>query len=571
MEHAQESLLIEAEHEEFTKDYTGDGTVNLKGLPILKHETGNWRACYFILGTECCEKLAYYGIAKNLVSYLTRELHEGNVVAARNVLTWQGTCFFTPIIGALVADSYLGKFWTIAAFSTLYFIGLVMLTLSALVPGQSSQSQSVGFYLGLYLVALGAGGIKPCVSIFGADQFDDNDPIERPKRASYFNWVGFIINIGAFLSSTILVYIQDNYGWGLGFGIPTLFMGVAIVSFFTGTGIYRFQRPGGSPVIRIFQVIVAACRKWTIQLPLDATLLYELPGNSSSIEGSRKLDHTSELRYLDKAAVITPSDIKLSNGNPMNRWRLCTVTQVEELKVLVHIFPIWVTMIVFAAVCCQTSSMFIEQGMVLDKQVRSFTIPPASLSTFDVTSLLIWVPIYDKILVPTVRRLTGKERGFTQLQRMGIGLFLSILTMVSAALVEMKRLEIARELNLVHEKIEIPMSILWQIPQYCLDGSSQAFALIGQAEFFYSEAPDAMRSFCAAFSLLSISVGGYLSSFLLTLVSYYTSRGGEPGWIPDNLNEGHLDRFFLLIAGLSAVNLVVFVWCALRYTYRTTV
>ncbi|KAJ4780888.1 Protein NRT1/ PTR FAMILY 8.5 [Rhynchospora pubera] len=571
MEHEQQSLLIEAEHEEFRKDYTGDGSVNLKGLPILKHETGNWRACYFILGTECCEKLALYGIAKNLVSYLTRQLHERNVVAARNVLTWQGTCYFTPLLGALVADSYLGKFWTIAAFSTLYFIGLVMLTISALVPGQSSQSQTVGFYFGLYLVALGAGGIKPCVITFGADQFDDNDPIERSERASFFNWASFMINIGALLSGIILVYIQDNYGWGLGFGIPTLFMGLDIVSFFIGTGIYRFQRPGGSPVIRICQVIVASCRKWTVQLPLDASLLYELPGNSSFIKGSRKLDHTSELRYLDKAAVIISSDIKLGNGNPLNPWRLCTVTQVEELKLLVRLFPIWATTIVFYAVGCQSLSMFIEQGMVLDKQVRSFTIPPASLSTFDVISLLILVPIYDKILVPVVRRFTGKERGFTQLQRMGIGLFLSILTMVSAALVEMKRLEIARELNLVHEKVEIPMSILWQIPQYCLDGTSQVFTLIGQAEFFYSEAPDAMRCLCAAFSLLSSSLGGYLSSFLLTLVSYCTSRGGEPGWIPDNLNEGHLDRYFLLIAGLSAVNLLIFVWCALRYTYRTTV
>ncbi|KAJ3685179.1 hypothetical protein LUZ61_014343 [Rhynchospora tenuis] len=375
MEHVQESLLIETEHEELRKDYTGDGSVNLKGLPILKHESGNWRACYFILGTECCEKLAYYGITKNLVCYLTRELHERNVVAARNVLTWQGTCFFTPLIGALVADSYLGKYWTIAAFSTLYFIGLVMLTISALVPGQSTQTQTVGFYLGLYLVALGAGGIKPCVSTFGADQFDDTDPIERSKRASFFNWLGFFVNIGALLSGTILVYIQDNYGWGLGFGIPTLFMGISIVSFFIGSSIYRFQRPGGSPVIHICQVIVAAFRKWTVQLPLDSSLLYELPG--SSIKGIRKLDHTSELRYLDKAAIIIPSDIKLSNGNPLDPWRLCTVTQVEELKVMVPLFPIWATTIVFAAVCCQTLSMFIEQGMVLDKQVGFFTIPPA--------------------------------------------------------------------------------------------------------------------------------------------------------------------------------------------------
>ncbi|KAJ3685180.1 hypothetical protein LUZ61_014344 [Rhynchospora tenuis] len=153
---------------------------------------------------------------------------------------------------------------------------------------------------------------------------------------------------------------------------------------------------------------------------------------------------------------------------------------------------------------------------------------------------------------------------------MGIGMFLSILTMLSAALVEMKRLEIARELNLLHEKVEIPMSVLWQILQYCLAGASEAFTVIGKVEFFYTEAPDAMRCLCTAFSLLTTSLGGYLSSFLLALVSYYTSRGGEPGWIPDNLNEGHLDWFFLLIAGLSAVNLVVFVWCALRYTNRTT-
>lgn len=73
-------------------------------------------------GTECCERLAYYGIATNLVSYLTNKLHEGNVSAARNVTTWQGTCYLTPLIGAVLADAYWGRYWTIAAFSTIYFI-----------------------------------------------------------------------------------------------------------------------------------------------------------------------------------------------------------------------------------------------------------------------------------------------------------------------------------------------------------------------------------------------------------------------------------------------------------------
>lgn len=73
-------------------------------------------------GTECCERLAYYGIATNLVSYLTTKLHESNVSAARNVTTWSGTCYLTPLIGAVLADAYWGRYWTIAVFSTIYFI-----------------------------------------------------------------------------------------------------------------------------------------------------------------------------------------------------------------------------------------------------------------------------------------------------------------------------------------------------------------------------------------------------------------------------------------------------------------
>ncbi|KAJ4806558.1 Protein NRT1/ PTR FAMILY 8.5 [Rhynchospora pubera] len=565
----EEALLVEELlHEDHGKDYTGDGSVDLKGRPVLKHQTGNWKACFFILGTECCERLAYYGIAKNLVSYLTKNLHEGNVIAARNVTTWQGTCYLTPLIGAILADSYWGKYWTIASFATVYFIGMAVLTVSASLPGKSSPSQTLAFFLGLYLIALGAGGIKPCVSSFGADQFDDTDPLERPKKGSFFNWFYFSINTGSLISGTILVYIQDNYGWGLGFGIPTLFMALAIGSFFIGSGIYRFQKPGGSPIIRICQVIVAAFRKWRVQLPDDESFLYEVPGKNSAIEGSRKLDHTNELRFLDKAAIITPSDAKSKTSDIPSPWRLCTITQVEELKLLARMFPIWATTIVFSSVYSQNSSMFLEQGMVLDRRIGSFSIPPASLSTFDVISVLIGVLVYDKILVPVARRFSNKERGFTELQRMGIGLFMSILAMVSAALVEIKRLEIARELNLTHEKVEVPMSILWQIPQYAFVGTGIVFTYIGQLEFFYDQSPDAIRSLCTAFALVTISLGSYLNSLILTLISYFSTLGGQTGWIPDNLNEGHLDWFFWLIAGVSLINFVIYICCAFRYKYK---
>lgn len=555
--------------------YTGDGSVDIKGNPVLKERTGNWRACPFILGTECCERLAYYGISTNLVTYLTRKLHQGNVSAARNVTTWQGTCYLTPLIGAVLADAYWGRYWTIAVFSAIYFVGMGTLTLSASVPAfkppsciestcpEASTAQYAVIFLGLYLIALGTGGIKPCVSSFGADQFDDTDPTERVKKGSFFNWFYFSINIGALISSSFLVWVQDNLGWGLGFGIPTVFMGLAIGSFFMGTPLYRFQKPGGSPLTRICQVVVASFRKWKVDVPHDSSLLYELPEKFSAIEGSRKIEHSDELRFLDKAATISTVESKMQSFT--NPWKLCTVTQVEELKILVRMFPVWATGIVFSAVYSQISTMFVEQGMVLDTSIGSFKIPPASLSTFDVVSVIIWVPLYDRFLVPIARRFTGKERGLSELQRMGIGLFISILAMTAAALVEIRRLSIAKAEGLIHEKTAVPMSILWQIPQYFLVGAAEVFTFVGQLEFFYDQSPDAMRSLCSAFSLLTTALGNYLSSFILTVVTLITTQGGKPGWIPDNLNEGHLDHFFWLLAGLSLLNLSFYMVFSAKY------
>ncbi|KAL6867540.1 hypothetical protein ACP4OV_015564 [Aristida adscensionis] len=584
-------LLVRATEPEDLDQYTGDGSVDFRGYPILKRNTGNWRACSLILGTEVCERLAYYGISKSLVTYLSTRLHEGNVSAARNFTTWQGTCYLTPLIGATLADSYWGKYRTIAVFSTIYFLGMAALTLSASIPflkpppcigsmcPQPTVPQYLIYFVGLYMIALGAGGIKPCVSSFGADQFDDTDSVEKTRKGAFFNWFYFSINIGSLISGTVLIWVQENWGYGIGFGIPTFFIALAIGSFFIGSEIYRFQIPGGSPLTRACQVLVAAIHKRQADLPVDSSLLYELHGKTSAIEGSRKLEHSSEFRscvlelpghsslfqnhdsFLDKAAVVLSNECGVSQ----NPWRLCTVTQVEELKILMRMFPIWATGIVFFTVCAQNSSMFIEQGMALDNKIGSFKIPPATLSSLDVISIVVWVPIYEKLVVPVARKFTGKERGFSELQRMGVGLFVSTVAVAVAAVVEIKRLQIARAEGLIYQKVPVPMSILWQAPQYLLVGVGEVFTSIGQAEFFYNQSPDAMRSLCSAFALVTVSLGSYLCSFILTLVSYFTTRNGQLGWIPDNLNEGHLDRFFWLLAGLSVLNLLVFIYYAQQY------
>jgi solute carrier family 15 (peptide/histidine transporter), member 3/4 len=199
------------------------------------------------------------------------------------------------------------------------------------------------------------------------------------------------------------------------------------------------------------------------------------------------------------------------------------------------------------------ASTMIEQGMFMDNIIFSFAIPPASLPILSMFSVLIWVPVYETILVPFARRFTGKDKGFSQTQRLGIGLMLSMLSMVYAALLETRRLAIVETRGL---------SIMWQVPVYLLHGAGEVFGTIGVTEFFYDHAPESMKSLCAAFGHVAVATGSYFNSLLLGLVAIATTRKGAPGWIPDNLNQGHLDYFFWMMATLSLLNLAQFVCVA---------
>uniref|UniRef100_A0A453IJG9 Uncharacterized protein n=1 Tax=Aegilops tauschii subsp. strangulata TaxID=200361 RepID=A0A453IJG9_AEGTS len=119
-----ENLQLEEPLLEGSAVHRGDRVVDIKGAPtpITKHRTGSWKACKFILVTECFEELAYYGIQFNLVTFLKTILQESNVSAARNYTNWQGTCYIAPLVGAIVADSYLGRYLTTLAFFAVYLI-----------------------------------------------------------------------------------------------------------------------------------------------------------------------------------------------------------------------------------------------------------------------------------------------------------------------------------------------------------------------------------------------------------------------------------------------------------------
>nr|XP_019705379.1 protein NRT1/ PTR FAMILY 8.3 [Elaeis guineensis] len=542
-------------------------------VPLLRHKPSDWKAPKIILGFECLESTAFNGIATNLVVYLHNVLHGSNASNAANAATWAGTSYFTPLVGALIADTYWGNYKTIVISLIIYLLGMIIVTVSAFTPSlkpppceesscqPATMAQNLVFFSGLYLIAFGSGGVRSALLPFGADQFSDENPVEREKKLHFFSWFYVTVTFGLLTSGTLIVYIQENVDWALGFGIATLCIALAFGGFVLGTPIYRLRMPGGSPLKSVFQVLVASRRKMSLEVPTDTTLLHEANDKNSDTLEQQRLMHTEEFRFLDKAATILDSDLK--DNDPQSSWKLCTVTQVEELKILLRLLPIWVTGIFYCAAYSQMATTFIQQGSAMRTKIGSFSIPPASLCSFEVICVMAWVLCYNKIIVPITRSYMGNGRGLSKLQRMGIGRFLIILTMATAAFVEARRLESA--------KAGESISIAWQLPQYFIIAGSEVFSLITQLEFFYGQAPDSMKSMCTAIALLTVSLGNYLNSLIVTLVALATSTGGSPGWISEDLNCGHLDYYFLGLTGLCILNFAAYLAFARNYTLKKVI
>lgn len=186
---------------------------------------------------------------------------------------------------------------------------MISLTVSAIIPQfrpppcspnqnckEASAWQLAVLYVSLLLTALGAGGIRACVVAFGADQFDESDPKEKTKTWNFFNWYYFCMGVSMLLAVTVVVYIQDNVGWGLGLGIPTLAMAISVVSFVAGYRMYRRLEPSGSPFTRLAQVVVASVRKRKLPMVSDPSSLYVNEEMDAPISLSGKLVHTKQLR-----------------------------------------------------------------------------------------------------------------------------------------------------------------------------------------------------------------------------------------------------------------------------------
>lgn len=516
-----------------TKCCTQDGTVDLRGRPVQASRTGKWKACAFLVGYEAFERMAFYGVASNLVNYLTTQLHEETVASVRNVNNWSGAVWITPILGAYIADTYLGRYWTFTVSSLIYAMGMILLTMAVSfkfmkptctngVCNKASPLQIAFFYSALYIVAIGAGGTKPNISTFGADQFDDYNPHEKKLKVSFFNWWMFSSFLGALFATLCLVYIQENLGWGLG----------------------------------------------KLQLPSSPSELQEFDLQYYIQTGKRQVHHTPVLRCLDKAAIKDGSN-NADTSNPSSSSSSCTVTQVEGVKLVFGMMLIWLVTLIPSTIWAQINTLFVKQGTTLDRNLGpNFQIPAASLGSFVTFSMLLSVPMYDRFFVPFMRKKTGNPRGITLLQRLGIGFAIQVIAIAMAYAVEVRRMHVIRTHHVAGPKEIVPMSIFWLLPQYVLLGIADVFNAIGLLEFFYDQSPEDMQSLGTTFFTSGIGVGNFLNSFLVTMVDKITGTGGGKSWIGNNLNDSHLDYYYGFLLAISALNLGVFLWASSRYIYK---
>jgi hypothetical protein len=226
------------------------------------------------------------------------------------------------------------------------------------------------------------------------------------------------------------------------------------------------------------------------------------------------------------------------------------------VRVILGLLPIWAILLVFAVIFQQPLTFFTKQGMLMDHKLGAFVVPPAMLQSSITISIILLVPMYDRVIIPLFNAVTRGTDGITVFQRIGIGMVLSVVAMVTAALVESWRL---RTSNADGGGGGARLKIFWLLPQYVLLGVSDVFTVVGMQEFFYSQVPASMRTTGIGLYLSVFGVGGFLGAFLITALEMATARpGNSRGWFSDDPREAHLDHYYWFLAFLCFVSFLIF-------------
>lgn len=403
----------------------------------------------FIVGNEACERLSYYGMKGILTLYIATTLGKGATEATVTGSIFNGAVYFLPLFGALIADRWLGRYRTILFLSIFYLLGHLALAVF--------EGSKGGLYLGLALIALGAGGIKPCVSAFMGDQFDAGNKAALSKAYSLFYWA---INFGSFFAFALIPWIRDRWGYSWAFGVPGIFMGLALLVFFAGTRTYTMVPPTG--------------RK---------------PG------------------FL---AVLTCGLGAARKGKPF--WPSAREKYGDELvdgsQRVLGIIGLFSVIPIFWALFEQTGTTWVLQGVKMSPisfhlpVIGEWKLDAESIQTANPLLVMILIPLVTFVVYPVAEKLRLNPR---PLRRMTTGMVLAALSFVACALIQ-TRVDAGQNL-----------SILWQLLPYVLLTTGEVLFSTTGLEFAFTQAPKTMKSTLMSFWLLTSAIGNFLIAGFATL------------------------------------------------------
>ncbi|MBN3280516.1 S15A1 protein, partial [Polyodon spathula] len=365
---------------------------------------------FFIVINEFCERFSYYGMRAVLVLYFRYFLQWDDNTATSIYHTFVALCYLTPILGAVVADSWLGKFKTIIYLSIVYTLGQVIMAISTIhdltdtdrdgTPNNLTVHIALSM-IGLILIALGTGGIKPCVAAFGGDQFEDH---QEKQRSTFFSIFYLSINAGSLLSTLITPILRgqecgihsQQKCYPLAFGVPAALMVVALIVFIAGSSMYQKVSPQGN-------ILLEVCK--CIGFALNNRFKH------------RSKQYPKRQHWMDWASE--KYDKRL----------------VAQIKMVLKVLFLYLPLPMFWTLFDQQGSRWTFQATTMDGHFGSIQIQPDQMQIVNPILIVILVPIVDRLVYPLIKKC---KLNFTPLRKMTFGMLLAALAFVVAAVLQIQ-------------------------------------------------------------------------------------------------------------------------------------
>jgi proton-dependent oligopeptide transporter, POT family len=461
-------------------------TTNAQTNPIATSDAKYPRQVPFIIGNEACERFSFYGMRNILTSFLVGYLlldvvEKDRAAAAKDIfhIFVMGVYFF-PLLGGWLADRLLGKYRTIFWLSLLYCVGHACLALF--------ESSKPGFYMGLFLIALGAGGIKPCVSSFMGDQFDQSNKHLARNVFDAFYW---IINFGSFFASLLMPITLKKWGPSIAFGIPGLLMFIATMIFWAGRKQYAVVPPSPGDPHSFGQVAWTALRRGSGTGRLLAII------GVLGFAASLSLTFVSAFGFA-KAACLAIVVFGAFAG-PAVYLSLDAAREehpdedVEAVRTVLRVFVLFFLLTPFWSLFDQKASTWILQARSMTLPGWSFFQEASQMQALNPSLVMLLIPVNNLVIYPFLRKIGLNP---TPLRRMTAGIALASLSWIPVGIFQV----------MLDRGARVP--ILWQVIPYVILTLGEVLVSTTGLEFAYSQAPAKMKGTLMSFWSLAVTIGG---------------------------------------------------------------